>query len=265
MPVPAKLSDRLFDRLIRAAIGHHDGDIPDELEVRRLERDATGLLKTHPEDAHQILGGVAALSFDIAGMRNHHEASLRYSRSAQALANYATSLQLVGLYRDAAKFMWEASQKRQENLGYLRAACGFTLWAGELHRAMELEQLLKKRDPDGETEDAELLEGALTMMKSHGVTEHEVQVALALAFEYLIERKVRFKRIGLGIDDDQGAMFFSIIIDRPVAEVMTLDNDLATQMTERLPDLNPAVIVEFEPLPRIPASRANVGSTARAS
>jgi tetratricopeptide (TPR) repeat protein len=259
---PAELADLLFDRLIRAVDQGMQG-IPDELEIRRLERDAAALLKADPLAAHQILGGIAALRWEVERMRSHHEAALRYRPTAQVYRNYATSLQLVGMFPDAANNIRIASEKQPENLTLLHTAGSFALWAGNVTEALQLELELEKRNPDHVSGTTKALKSLLGVMERHSIRERDVQDAWNLAFELLREKKQRFSHIGMEVDDDQDAAFLTIHPEASTKEVLALDKELGRRFADRFPDLSSALVVQYEPAPPQIAPRANDRQAAR--
>jgi len=262
MPIqPADLARDLFNRLERVA---HQGvlGIPDELELRRLELKANALLKSDRVRAHQILGGIAAIRWDVDGLRHHHDIGLESERPS-AYANYATSLQLVGLFPDAMKHMETASRKQPQNLTYLRTAADYALWAGFPNKSMELEVELKKRSPDKVRDDAGAVKGLLEVMDRNGVDEKDLRSVLATAFDLLRVERIRFPHIGLSVDGEQDAAFITIFIDRPVKDVLKLDSDLGRLLAEQLPDLSSAVIVQLEPHNNRMTTRVDDGQAAR--
>lgn len=264
---PAELARLLFDRLIRVVDLGAQG-IPDELESRRLERDAKNLLKVDAWAAHQILGGIAALRWDLDDLHVHHKASLQSAHGrAHAYRNYAISLQLVGLFQEAATYMALGSEMEPENLTSLQSATQFALWAGNVKAALKFEHDLEKRDPSRSSGPGrlEVLESLRELMKQRHITQDELQAALSLAFTFLRERKCRFTNVGTMIDEEQDTAFFTIYIDRPTQEVSKLDIDLGRQFAEELPKLDSALIVQLEPAPKHIQPRVNDSQTARPS
>jgi len=262
---PADLARQLFDRLVRVADQGVQG-IPDELEMRRLERDAKALLKTDPGKAHQLLGGIAAIRWDIDGMHSHHLAALKHAGKASTYRNYATSLQLVGLFQEAAKYLEIACERQPENLAYLRTASTFALWAGSPHKALELELQLQKRDPDHSLADrpVAIIKKLLALMERQGISEADLQAAMGLTFDFLRNRKERFTHVSLTPDEDQDAAFFTIHVDLPAKEVVTADAELGRRFAEQMPELSSALVVQLEPQEQI-STRVNDGQAARPS
>jgi hypothetical protein len=181
-----------------------------------------------------------------------------------AYRNYATSLQLVGLFQEAAEMMRTASEKQPENLTWLRAAISFTLWAGHPRKAIELIAELEKRAPAEESV-SETLTSLLELMEHQNVSEKDLQSALGVAFHLLRARKRRFAHVKLTIDSDQDAAFFSIELDRPTKEILALDAELGDALAHQMPDLTSSLVVQFEPNISRSPSRVNDGQTARPS
>lgn len=262
---PADLARQLFDRLGRVADQGVHG-IPDELEMHRLERDANRLMKADPGKAHQLLGGIAAIRWDVDAMHSHHQTALKYVSTASAHRNYATSLQLVGLFQEAADQVGIASEKQPENLTYLRTASSFALWAGLPRKALSFEVQLARRNPDQSPADrpVALIEELLALMERQGISETDLQSAMGLTFQFLRERKLRFTHVGMSPDEDQDAAFFVIHVDLAAKEVLIEDAVLGRRFAEQMPQLSSALVVQLEPHEQI-STRVNDGQAARPS
>ena len=75
----------------------------DELELRRIARQAQALMKVDPAGAHTLLGGVAAQRGDAVGTRRHHDIALDLDAGPAARCNYVTSLSHLGSHQEALK------------------------------------------------------------------------------------------------------------------------------------------------------------------
>ena len=261
MPIqPADIAKQLFERLSLAA---GSAEVLDDLEIRRLEREAQKLMKADAWKAHQVLGALAAIKWDVEGVRAHHEASLKLRASGDAYRNYATSLQLVGQFHEAAEAIRTASERQPENITWLRTAIDFTLWEGEVTKAIDLEHEFEKRAPNHESSSG-ILNRLLAFIERQRISEGELQRALGVAFSLLQKRRQRFKEVELSLDDDQDTAFFSILINRPTKEVLALDAELGEAFAREMPDLCPALVIQLE-TKKSPAPNANVGQAARST
>jgi len=237
---PQGLSKSLFERL-REMVVHK----PLPLEVVRLRNDAQKLVATDAVAAHQILGGLAALEFEVDAVRQHYRAALQLSNDAQVHSNYAVSLQFLGLYDEASEYALRAAHLEPENLTYLRNAIDYLTYAGRIGEALRTCAELDKREPGGRSREQEIVRELKLVMERTGVSEHEVHESFRLAFELLRENKLRFDRIGSAIElaPNGGLAHFTIFVSEPVDRVRRLDFDLGARLAERLDEMHSASFV----------------------
>ena len=92
-PTPATKASRLVDQLRSLA----PVEEPDELLLRRIEREARGLMTADPVGAHTVLGVLASLLGNTEDVRYHNDIALQQSgRSADTLNNYSVCLLRIG-------------------------------------------------------------------------------------------------------------------------------------------------------------------------
>ena len=73
----------------------------DEVELRRVAREAHGLMQSDPAAAHTLLGGVASQRGDSAASERHHTIAMSIDPNPTWRCNYAISLCHLGLYEEA--------------------------------------------------------------------------------------------------------------------------------------------------------------------
>ena len=89
-PSPKSKANELIERLSRATAG-----TANELTVRRLEQGARQLMAADVVGAHTVLGGVAALRWDVEGVHRHYRIALQRLATAQTYYNYSLALDNV--------------------------------------------------------------------------------------------------------------------------------------------------------------------------
>lgn len=96
-PAHAPKSNELIERLGVVAASPR----LDEVELRRIAREAQALMDVDPAGAHTLLGGVASQRGDADSARRHHSIALDVDANPTLRCNYAISLCHLDLYGEA--------------------------------------------------------------------------------------------------------------------------------------------------------------------
>lgn len=244
---PALAAPALFARLSAVAAS----PAPNALEVARIRQEARRLISSHADSAHQILGAIAALEFNIGALHEHHRAAINLASGVDPLRNYATSLQCVGLMDDASKYALMAAEKAPENLSLLRSAIEYVTYAGKFQVAAEYEKVFAKRAPKeakAAARRAEVLLETVAMLEHLGIDESEVTQSLSIAFETIRNTKTRFSRISVNVEKTSGheCVGVRIYVHLPAAKVLELDRQLGKALAERLDEMHSgSLVVDF--------------------
>ena len=95
----------------------------DDLEMRRLARDANALMPSDPAGAHTVLGGIAGIEGDAAKVHEHYRVALHYSqRELAVLNNYAIALGRAGKFEEALPVIMEAHERAPDDALVLKSA-----------------------------------------------------------------------------------------------------------------------------------------------
>ena len=133
--VPVAKASRLVDRLRSIALV----DEPDDLVLRRVEREAQGLMAADPVGAHTALGVLASLRGDAEDVRHHNDIALQQSgRSADTLNNYSVCLLQIGEAVEAFEFAREAFRRAPDNSVVLRQSILAAIESARFREACDL-------------------------------------------------------------------------------------------------------------------------------
>ena len=184
---PQTKASELLNRLHSIA----KGGAVDEVELRRIERDADKLLGADVFMGHQILGALAALRQDETTARNHHRIALELAQNAPdmkslALYNLAVSLNVLGQHADAATQAWAAVKIGTPTEDDLAETAEVAIWVGRITDAAELMGKMVKVHRQAPAVRA--LQSAI----QRGVfTEKGLQAALGVAHELIRHKHTR--------------------------------------------------------------------------
>lgn len=137
-----------------------------ELVLKRLEREATALLKAQDSEVRTgglvLLGAIEALRFEVDGTRRYFEQALAASgRASIVYVNYASTLATLGLSSEAAQ-MIEKAIDRSPDIATLREALKLSANGVEPDRTRHYAAWLGRLDaPDDDPEVRKALESLL--------------------------------------------------------------------------------------------------------
>ena len=187
-PTRASKAQELVKRLTTIA----DAEELHEWGIRRLEREARGLMDADAVAAHIVLGGVAALEGDIAAVREHHRIALHLSgNSVEALRNGAASLSRVGAMNDAFEAILQAHESIPDDPYTLNAAISMGVQSAHFQKARELYHRWRELFPDEPLEDESSTHKAADAIENRVFSEEQVQKVVQLAHQVRRSAKVR--------------------------------------------------------------------------
>lgn len=146
MSAPLPKASELADRV--AQIGQDP--VIDEFALRRIAADARKLMSTDAANAHAVLGRVAALQWDVDGLRRHSRSAISLGDPVLSRWDYSMSLFLVGEIEESYEMARDAWQRAPDNLSVLDHLIVSALHAARFEEAQVLcdrgRKLAPKRD-----------------------------------------------------------------------------------------------------------------------
>ena len=165
----------------------------DELAVRRLSREARGLMAHDAMGAHTVLGGIAGIHGDKHKVREHYKIALEVSRrDPTVLANYATALGRAGELDEAFPAMMEAHQRVPDNISLLRHAIFVGIQGGWFERSLDLYKTWNRLQPTCPFEHESVVTKAADAARRGVFTEKSVRKVMGVAHEVRVDAKVRY-------------------------------------------------------------------------
>lgn len=130
IPTPQTKADALMERLMAM-------DAPNEISLRRVERDAEALMDVDPAGAHTALGAVASLQRDAKSVREHFRIALQHADRPETHHNYSIALALVDEWRDSFAAAESAHKKAPDNTVILGNTIKLAVEAGHFRMAQQ--------------------------------------------------------------------------------------------------------------------------------
>ena len=207
-------------------------DAPNEITLRRLERDAEGTMNVDPAVAHTVLGAIASIRWDAQSVREHFRIALQHADSSETHHNYSISLALVDEWRDSLDAAETAHGKAPDNTAILDNMIERAVEAGQFRMAHKYCNQLNALRPD-ETPHAltGLLERFVASLDAGAFGESNVQRVLEIANSIQRTGSVRGARIPAKLDQDEPNSFlFRRFVTASPEMAATLNSTLADEI-----------------------------------
>jgi len=119
---------------------------PSPLALARIRRESQKVLRSHvtPDEAHMILGTVAALEFGVEEFFEHFRIAQQLSSHSNIRRNFAVMAMRCGFVREAYEATISLMRSYPDDLGILRLAREFSVNALQFGSFFEAEERLKR-------------------------------------------------------------------------------------------------------------------------
>lgn len=231
--LPEPITRRLLDEISNA---YGTGGLS-EFDLARLRREAYGLMKVAPADAHMVLGAIAAERYDIDVMRSHHKTSMELSpRNIEVRANYAVSLSRVGLIQEAIDILRELLATDPTNLLQLKHLLSEQIHGLRFVDAVKTKLTILQRQPDFDFRDLADVDALHMVLTRCGYSQDDAAKHMDLAFSILRARKVHFEEYVLLIDDDQddSGVFVTLRVHAEIDQALAISDELFQVLDESI-------------------------------
>ena len=230
---PATKANQLIQRLAAVTWARAQ----DQLEIRRIEREAGELMKVDAAGAHAVLGGAAAARGDAEATREHYRVALRLASASpaqyHARRNYSIALAILEEHVDAFDVVTDMLREYPDDLDLLEHAMTEAIETANFAEAKllcaRLDSVDVQRDRKSLTSDLDLLVEAV----SEGVfTDQGVRGVLRGVAEIQRLRGHRKAGIRIMVDDVDSFMYVRLLNAKPT-EVAAMNEELAEYVVNK--------------------------------
>ena len=187
MSAPLPKVSELADQV--AQIGQNA--VVDEFALRRISADARKLMSADAANAHAVLGRLAALQWNVDGLKRHYRSAISLGDPVLSRWDYSTALFLVGEVGESYEVARDAWQRAPDNLPLLDNLITSALHVARFGEAREFCDRRRKLAPKGEP----LLAGAISELvkavRQGEFSEEGAQRALRSADSVRSEARIR--------------------------------------------------------------------------
>jgi len=173
----------------------------DEFALRRIAADARKLISTDAAKAHDVLGQVAALQWDVSALRRHYRSAISLGDPVLSLCNYSTALFLVGEAEESYAAARDAWRKAPGGLALLDDLIVSALHDGRFGEAQALCDRRRKMAPRQVPPIASVIKELVKAVRQGEFSEEGARRALRCADS--IRSKARVRPYGIKIVPSQ--------------------------------------------------------------
>lgn len=167
-------------------------EVLQELELRRLAREAEALMKVDAAGGHTVLGAIAGIEGDAAAVRRHYKVALQQSgRTLETLGNYASALAQAGDLDGSFTAIAEAHERAPDDLVILEHAIFIARRGGQFGASRNLYERWNKAQPSRPMEDEATMRQAADAASKGAFTEEAAHKVIRIAHEVRVTAKVR--------------------------------------------------------------------------
>ncbi len=226
---PAAKADELWNRLA-AVMGQ---PVPDEKELRRIERGASRLMRSDAASADGLLGFAAALRGHADAVRDHFRIVLQQDASADAWLNYAVSLALVELHGEALEIATTAFDHYPDDLRLLERAITSALEFADFTTGRDLVDRWSTLLPAQPHPLAQVSRQLAAAIEAGAFGEAGVRAVLQIVSESQREERVRACKTAITADEFRWSFLYQRFVYAPPSVAAALNERIAHRITAR--------------------------------
>ena len=244
-PTPAAKASRLVDQLRSLA----PVEEPDELLLRRIEREARGLMTADPVGAHTVLGVLASLRGNTEDVRYHNHIALQQAgRTTDTLNNYSICLLQIGEAAEAFESAHEAFRGAPDNSVVLNQLLLAAIASAHFREACDLCDRWNASYPDRPLPYESSTRGLAGAVERGAFREESAREVLQIAQE--IRRAANVRHFETAVVEDctePDSFLYKVHVVASPAVAVDLNEKFADRIVAR-PDLMADPGLEFVPV-----------------
>ena len=245
VPAPVAKASGLIEQIGSIALT----DEEDDLTLRRIEREARGLMDVDLVGAHTVLGAVAALRGRVADVRSHYRIALQHSgRSVDTCHNYSVSLMGLGEMNEAFKVAGEAFRRAPDNGRVLHHLISVAIGSARFREARDLCDRWNALFPESPSPYEPPVKALAGAIERGAFREESVREVLHIAHEIQSAANVILRQTAVLADgNDPDSFLYDICIPASPTRTADLNEELADRLADR-PELMADPGTKFAPM-----------------
>ncbi|WP_347558581.1 hypothetical protein [Robbsia sp. KACC 23696] len=211
---------------------------PSAFELKKWEREAKAGLETDAVMAHQCLGMIAVLRWDVEEVRRRFRAASYLDNAHDVERNLAVALARMNLLDDATAHLEHLFSSGMRSPGILASLAGFYAEAGRLSEAVASDQ--KYFELTGQENPSAKQRLQLKMWLDDIVgNEVIVQKAHRIVRRFLLERKVHLEvsKAEANLVPSDSWIYITFLVHASVEDAARLDSELTPALFREIEDM----------------------------
>ena len=216
MSAPLPKASELADRVAQIS----QDAVIDEIALRRIAAEASKLMSTDASNAHAVRGRVAALQWDVAGLRRHYRSAISLGDPVLSRWDYSTSLFLVGETEESYEMAQDAWQRAPDNVPLLDDVIASAVHAARFTEAQEFCGRRRKLAPKQDLPLASVVGELAKATREGEFSEEGAREALRAADSVRADARVRPNGVMIVPSQDEPGSFlfeYRLITSPPAA------------------------------------------------
>ncbi|MBF0133852.1 MAG: hypothetical protein HQL75_14865 [Magnetococcales bacterium] len=244
-------TEEVLDQILARVQGIWASPIPKErfqFELRRLEQIVQQYRRKEPTRAFYLLGLLATLREDDAGMRSCFRNALTHSgNDFDVRHGYGSCLARLGFFSEARVQYEILYQEDPEDLDVLAELIVSALAAGRIQEGVKWIHCWSEMNPDRPFEEAETIAKSGALLEKFGVSDDQVERLQALALKILEKERMEVKTINYRGMPEENPQWIdaSLVLDEPEDVVEKLNSKLASVLSTNATPRRVADLVVF--------------------
>lgn len=214
--------------------------IATEFTLRRFKQVAVEGMVADASESYAALGMLATLSWDEEMVDSNFSNAIRLDNDYTVHMNYATCLQILGRFLDAASQVKQACDIAPTDFLALRRGITLSVMGGDIETATLLRDRLARLGPNQDFAELELMEKLSKVLDAGKCSLQVIRDCNTIALELLRENKMWSNSLHSEVDLEDRIIFFTLGVKGTAEEIEQLDVELGTRLFDRVPEFNPS-------------------------
>lgn len=223
-----------------------------EVELRRIRRDAEPLRTVDPSAYYDVFGACAGVAGDLPEARSQFEASAAKGvDDADTWLNYAKTMSILGQSTEVGSILARGLKRFPDTPRLVREALPIAIDAGFISLANDLVGMMRKLKLESPPDESiEAISECASLLKSEGRQDTEVASAIELVRNHLMQFGYKRPPQGFAVvpaddEDERSSIACWIVIDDHVDRIADVELEIYRDLARRTLEIETSGFLSF--------------------